>query len=183
MHRLFIAYRPPTAIKAQLLAVMGDIAGARWQRDDQLHLTLRYIGAVDGRMAEEIAFAVESFTFAPISVHLSGVGFFDSRDQGQPLWAGVAPEASLMALHKKLDQSLIRLGLPPEQRRYTPHITLARFGRVRSDFSPWLAAYAGITSASFILDHICLMESRLGRDGGASYHDIVRSGGIWEQPA
>jgi RNA 2',3'-cyclic 3'-phosphodiesterase len=177
MHRLFIAYRPPAIIREQLLAIMGDVAGAKWQRDDQLHLTLRYIGAVDGRTAEEIAQMVERFLFTPFDVTLSGVGCFESRDQGQPLWAGVSPEAPLAALHKKLDHMLVRMGLPAEQRRYAPHITVARFGRMKADLSDWLSAYASLSSAPFPLDHISLMESRLGRDGGAYYHDIVKSEG------
>ncbi len=174
MHRLFIAYRPPPAIKEQLLGLMGDVAGAKWQREDQLHLTLRYIGQVDGQMAEEVAQEVERFSFSPIAIHLAGTGSFESRDQGQPLWAGVAPEAPLTALHKKLDQAMMRLGLPAEQRRYAPHITLARFGRTKADLVPWLMQNASLASPDFPLDHLALFESHFGRDGGMHYEEIVR---------
>ena len=175
MHRLFIAYRPPIAIRDQLLGLMGDVAGARWQRDDQLHLTLRYIGSVDSHVAEDVAQMVQRFTFAAFTVRLAGVGTFDAKDQGQPLWAGLVPEAPLVALHKKLDQALIRLGSPPEHRRYTPHITLARFGKVKSDPSQWLASRSSLNSPDFALDHIALFESHLGRDGGVHYEEIVRA--------
>ena len=174
MHRLFIAFRPPVAIRDQLLGIMGDVAGARWQRDDQLHLTVRYIGSVDARTAEDAAQTVERFPFVAFAVRLAGVGTFDAKEQGQPLWAGLAPEADLMSLHKKLDQALIRLGLPPEHRRYAPHITLARFGRVKSDPSYWLSDRASLTSPDFFLNHIALFESHLGRNGGVHYEEIVR---------
>lgn len=175
MHRLFIAYRPPTSIRDQLLGLMGDVAGVRWQRDDQLHLTLRYIGSVDSRVAEDVAQMVERFKFSAFTVQLAGVGTFDAREQGQPLWAGLVPEAPLVALHKKLDRALIRLGSPPEHRRYAPHITLARFGKVTSGSTPWLARHMKLTSPDFPLDHIALFESHLGRDGGVHYEEIVRA--------
>src|SRR3546814_1235738 len=55
MHRLFVAIRPPSAIRKALLSIMGGVEGARWQSDDQLHLTLRFIGEVDRHRADDIA--------------------------------------------------------------------------------------------------------------------------------
>src|SRR3546814_10503522 len=58
MHRLFVAIRPPAAIRKALLSIMGGVEGARWQSDDQLHLTLRFIGEVDRHRADDIAAAL-----------------------------------------------------------------------------------------------------------------------------
>ena len=55
MHRLFVALRPPRAMREQLLDAMGGVPGARWQSDDQLHLTLSFIGDVDRPLADDIA--------------------------------------------------------------------------------------------------------------------------------
>ena len=68
MHRLFVALRPPPAIRARLLAAMGGVPGARWQDDDQLHLTLRFIGEVDRPVAEDIAAALGTIHAPPLDI-------------------------------------------------------------------------------------------------------------------
>lgn len=97
MHRLFVAIRPPAAHRAQLLALMGGVAGARWQRDDQLHLTLRFIGEVDRHRASDIADALRTIRFAPFDARIAGVGVFDRRGLIDTLWAGVQPRDPLPA--------------------------------------------------------------------------------------
>ena len=54
MHRLFVALRPPPAVRAALAATMDGVPRARWQDDEQIHLTIRYIGEVDRRVAEDV---------------------------------------------------------------------------------------------------------------------------------
>ncbi len=152
---------------------MGGVAGARWQDEAHLHLTLRYIGGVDRPRAEDAAAALESLTFSGPSVQLAGVGCFDRKEDARPLWAGVRPVEGLAALHKKIDHALIRAGLEPEHRAYRPHITVARFGKERGDPGPWIAAHADLASAPFMLDHIALFESHLGSDG-ARYDEVMR---------
>lgn len=67
---------------------MGGISGARWQDDDQLHLTLRFIGKVDGRGADDLADALAGIRVAPFDIGLSGVGWFDRKGRIDALWAG-----------------------------------------------------------------------------------------------
>lgn len=171
MHRLFVALRPPHPIRAALLALMGGVAGARWQGDDQLHITLRFIGEVDGRTAEDVADALKMVHYAPVSAALRGVGVFDRKGRINALWAGITPQEAVAALHKKVDQALVRIGLPPESRAYLPHITLARFGSLVGSLDDFLAAQAGLSSDVFVMDWFALYESHIG-DGGAQY-DIV----------
>jgi RNA 2',3'-cyclic 3'-phosphodiesterase len=173
MHRLFIALRPPALIRAQLIAVMGDVAGARWQGDDHLHLTLRYVGEVDGNVAEDIAMALKSVRQEPVAVALNGVGIFDRKGRIDTLWAGVTPHERLDVLHKKIDQALVRIGLPPEGRAYLPHITLARFGKQGGAPDNFLANHAALHSDAFDMNWFALFESHLGRDG-ARYETIER---------
>jgi RNA 2',3'-cyclic 3'-phosphodiesterase len=177
MHRLFVAFRPPAEILTTLLGAMGGVAGARWQDEAQLHLTLRYIGRVDSSRAEEAAAALENLTFLAIPLQLAGVGSFDRREDARPLWAGVGPAEGLTALHKKIDHALVRAGLEPEHRAYRPHVTVARFGKERGDPGPWIAAHTDLTSAPFIIDHIALFESHLGSEG-AHYEEVMR---VWAQ--
>jgi 2'-5' RNA ligase len=176
MHRLFVALRPPPPVRAALAATMDGVAQARWQDDEQLHLTLRYIGEVDRRMAEDIAVALGHLHGSAIEVALAGVGAFDKKGRTDALWAGVAPHEALAALHRKIDHALVRLGLPPEGRAYLPHITLARLSR-SAGFGPeidrWRAAHAGLASPPFRFEHLTLFESRLGGEG-ARYEVVER---------
>lgn len=173
MHRLFVALRPPAPIRAALLGAMGGVPGARWQDDDQLHLTLRFIGAVDRHQAEDIAAALGSVTVPPFMLALDGVGQFDQRGRIEALWVGVRPHDQVAALHRKVDQALQRVGLPPEGRAYLPHITVARFGRIGGPIDGFVAAAAGLHGRDFTVDHFALFESRLGSDG-ASYTIVER---------
>ncbi len=174
MHRLFVALRPPRAIRQQLLDIMGGVEGARWQNDDQLHLTLRFIGQVDRARAEDVAAALGSVgPNQPIDIALKGVGFFDRKEVIDALWIGVSPHDALAALHRKVDHVLVRLGLPPEGRTYRPHVTLARFGRRGGDVSDFVMRHATLSSAPFAIDWFGLYESSLGHDG-AHYTLVTR---------
>lgn len=174
MHRLFVALRPPRVIREHLLGLMGGVPGARWQVDEQLHLTLRYIGEVETHAAEDVAIALESVRHAPVELQLAGSGMFDdSRGRPNAVWAGVAPREPLAALHRKVDQAIVRAGLEPERRAYLPHITLARMSGSAGPVDRWLAEHAALASESFMIDAMFLYESRLGH-GGASYEPVAR---------
>ena len=173
MHRLFVALRPPADIRAYLLAQMGGIANARWQSDDQLHVTLRFIGAVDRPMAEDAATALAAIHAPAVTARLDGVGQFDSRGRPNALWAGLSPHAPLAQLHKKVDQALVRAGLAPERRAYLPHITLARMNSGSGAADRFLADHASLSSPPFTFDAMILFESHLGREG-ARYEAVAR---------
>lgn len=173
MHRLFVGLRPPPAIRAQLLALMGGVAGARWQDDSQLHLTLRFIGEIERPQAEDVAIALSNVHFPPIHVALDGVGAFDKRGRPNALWAGVRPHDALAGLHKKVDQALVRCGLAPEGRAYLPHVTLARMNASAGPTDRFLESHAGLASPLFTLDHFLLFESTLGSEG-AIYEAVER---------
>ncbi|MBO9711278.1 RNA 2',3'-cyclic phosphodiesterase [Sphingomonas sp.] len=173
MHRLFVGLRPPAEIRQRLLALMGGIPGARWQTDAQLHVTLRFVGEVERRVAEDVALALSNVHCPPFELELHGVGEFDTRGRPNAVWAGVRPHAPLEGLHKKIDQALVRLGLEPERRTYLPHVTLARMNAAAGATSRFLADHAGLASPPFAVGHFLLFESRLGREG-ASYEAVGR---------
>jgi 2'-5' RNA ligase len=172
MHRLFVAIRPPQSILDQLLDIMEGVPNARWQDEDQLHLTLRFIGEVDRPQAEDVATALGSIRHPPFETCLSGVGTFQRRGKGT-LWAGLAPHEPLKALHKKIDQACLRAGIAPDTRAYHPHITLARTGPQTGPLGLFLERWAALSSPAFAVEHIRLYESRLGSDG-ASYTTVAR---------
>ncbi|HTG37942.1 RNA 2',3'-cyclic phosphodiesterase [Sphingomonas sp.] len=173
MHRLFAGLRPPPAIRQRLAGIMHGVPGARWQGDDQLHITLRFIGQVDRRAAEDAAHALAAIRFAPLSLHIAGVGGFDVRGRPNALWAGIQPRDAIGQLHRKIDQALVRIGLEPEHRAYLPHITLARLGRSAGPVDRWLADHAGLATDAFDIDAMILFKSHLGREG-ALYEAVER---------
>ena len=173
MHRLFVAIRPPPEIRTRLLDLMEGVAGARWQDDDQLHLTLRFIGEVDGRTADDVLVALRTVRRPGFNIALEGLGKFGSRGRVNALWAGVRPHDQLAHLHRKIDQALVRAGLEPERRAYLPHVTLARFGRDSGGLDAFLERHAGLVSAPFEVAHFALYESHLGQ-AGASYTIVER---------
>ncbi len=176
MVRLFVALRPPPAIRDLLSDAMDGVPQARWQDDDQLHLTLRFIGEVDRPVAEDIAAALGQVHAPAPMVRLGGVGTFDRRGRVDTLWAGVTPHDALAHLHRKVDQACVRAGLAPESRAYLPHITLARLPGSAGhapEIEGWRAVHAGLSSEPFTMAHLVLYQSHLGH-GGASYEPVMR---------
>lgn len=159
--RLFVAIRPPRPARERLIAAMGGISGARWQSDDQLHLTLRFIGEVDRRQAEDAHAALGAVHYPRFEAWLAGAGFFETRGKPDTLWAGVAPREALSALHKKIDKALDRAGLEPERRAFVPHITLARLSRSAGPIDGFLEQAGDLSCPPFAVDRFALFESDL----------------------
>jgi len=172
MHRLFVAIRPPEPIRAKLIEAMHGVRGVRWQDEDQLHLTVRFIGEVDRHQANDVASALGSVRHPVFSVSLNGIGQFERRGKGA-LWAGVSPHDDLQSLHKKVDQVCRRVGIAPDARAYHPHITLARFSRGSGPLDAFAEESGGLSSAPFTVDNFRLYESHLKSDG-ALYSVVER---------
>ncbi len=147
-----------------LIDLMSGISGARWQDDDQLHLTLRFIGEVDRHQAEDVHAALGSIHHPTFELAVSGLGMFDRRGIPATIWAGVTPAEPVHALHKKVDQAIARVGIEPDRRAFHPHITLARLGRdaVRPD--GFLSQSGTLRGVPFRVDEFSLCESRLTPD-------------------
>ena len=176
MIRLFVALRPPAPVRDALLDLEDDLEEARWQDEEQLHLTLRFIGEVERGCAEDLAAALERIHAPAPTVRLAEVGAFGGRGRQGQLWAGLHPREPLAALHRKVDQVCVRAGLTPEHRAFTPHITVARLPRRVAVGGPevtrWLARHATLTSEPFTLDRLILYRSHLG-PAGASYEPVL----------
>ncbi len=165
MHRLFVAIRPPATVRARLLDMMGGVAAARWRDENQLHLTLRFIGEVDRHMALDVDAALSSVHHPRFTLSLSGLGSFDRRGEPATLWAGVTPHEAVRALHRKIDQALFRAGLEPERRAYLPHVTLARLPHGAGPIGPLIEGSGGLSGPAFEVLDFRLYESRLTPEG------------------
>ena len=163
MIRLFVALELPPPVRDRLLAAMGGVAGARWQTDAQLHVTLRFIGEVDRHQAGDIVAALGSVHIVPFSLALGDVGTFDRRGRIDTLWVGVTPQAEVAALAKRVDQALARVGIEPDTRAFVPHVTVARFGREVGAMGGF--PLATLSAELFHVSGFALWESRRGHDG------------------
>ncbi|MGC6329386.1 RNA 2',3'-cyclic phosphodiesterase [Rhizorhabdus sp. FW153] len=165
MHRLFVGLRPSTAMRSIILSQMGGVPGARWQTDDHLHVTLRFIGEVDRPLAEDVAVALGSVRHRPLDLQLGGVGCFDRKGRIDSLWVAIGPEAEVRSLHLAVGRALDRVGIAPDQRAFVPHITIARFSRTNAPVPPLPIASLSPPSVTARFDHFLLYESHLGREG------------------
>jgi 2'-5' RNA ligase len=172
MHRLFVAIRPPEPIRDLLIDAMDESPEFRWQHDEQLHLTLRFIGEVDRPLAGDIAAALTRIRAERFSVRIAGTSRFEQRNSGS-LWAGVEPKAAVAALASKIERTCVGLGLEPERRAFHPHITLARWkGRRTREIADFLQRTRGLASEPFDVSEFILFESRLSRHG-AHYEEAA----------
>ncbi|MDB5081170.1 MAG: 2-5 ligase [Chloroflexi bacterium] len=126
MYRLFVAIELPEWVKAELSGLSFGLPGAHWVPDDQLHLTLRFIGEVDRFQFEEIARALSEVQIDPFDLALEGVGTFPPRGKPNVLWVGIEKSEPLLQLHRRVEKALVQVGVEPEKRKFSPHITLAR---------------------------------------------------------
>lgn len=175
MHRLFVAIRPPEKIRDRLIDAMDESADFRWVSDDNLHLTLKFIGEVERPIADDVLSTLGQIRSGRFHLRLTGTGRFERRSGGA-LWAGVEPREPVAALAAKVDRACLSAGIPAERRLFHPHITLARWsGRRSREVASFLQASRGIASDPFEVDHFTLFESRLSRHG-AQYESIAQFG-------
>lgn len=126
MPRLFIAVDLPAETKNNLESMAYGIPGAKWIDPQQIHLTVRFIGEVDGATFLDIKAALEQVSLKPFSLALKGVGHFPPRGKPRVLWVGIEQSQPLQSLKGRIDRILATVGLQPEGRKFSAHITLAR---------------------------------------------------------
>ncbi|MFQ5535076.1 MAG: RNA 2',3'-cyclic phosphodiesterase [Sphingomonadales bacterium] len=169
MIRLFVGIELPETVKERLLALGGGVPGARWQTDAQLHLTLRFIGEVDGARCNDIHSALGEIRAKPFVVAIKGVGLFGKLTNPRILWAGIEPDEPVIRLHEKIKKALTGIGLPPEERKYRPHVTLARFRHSGPDrVRAFLEQNDALALPAFEVRNFALFSSFLSH-GGAIY--------------
>jgi 2'-5' RNA ligase len=168
MIRLFVALEIPEAVRSRLTALQGGVPGARWASDEQLHLTLRFIGEVDENVARDVDDALAGIRALGFMLELAGVGEFGGK-KPRALWAGVRPNDALLHLQKKIETALQRIGLPAEERKFSAHVTLARMhAPPREKIVQFLTHHSLFASGPFRIDHFALFSSQLG-SGGSVY--------------
>ncbi|PYU80850.1 MAG: RNA 2',3'-cyclic phosphodiesterase [Acidobacteria bacterium] len=173
--RLFVALELPAAVRENLGALLKALRAVspqtRWVRPENLHLTLKFIGEVP-----ETEFAVIRNALAaarsdqPVALEFRGLGFFPNEKRPRVFWAGIEASPNLKTLAAEIDRAMEKLGIPCEQRPFSPHLTLARFEppelpeKLRSAIEENAAREFG----SFRTNQYQLIESKL-KPSGAEY--------------
>ena len=170
MLRLFVGIEFPPELRLRLSLLCTGVSGAKWVDPGNLHLTLRFIGEIDEALAADVDEALLRLKARPFSLQLVGTGVFGGN-RPHALWVGVERTPALLQLRDKIEQSLIRAGLPPEQRRFAPHVTLARLrDPVLDQLGSFLAAHAQFRAAPLPVDHFSLIAS-FPTKAGSVYED------------
>ncbi|TCU16531.1 RNA 2',3'-cyclic phosphodiesterase [Rhizobium sullae] len=166
MPRLFTALEIPRNAAMSLSLLRGGLPGARWMDVENYHITLRFIGDVDGRTADEIVERLDRIDRPEFQIRLDGIGSFGSK-KPHSVWAGVSPSPEMYALQAEIERICQRIGLPPDPRKFTPHVTLARLKSSRvDDVVHYLSSRANFQTSSFTVPRFVLLSSRESVGGG-----------------
>jgi RNA 2',3'-cyclic 3'-phosphodiesterase len=166
MPRLFIGLEIPDDVSQTLSLLRGGLQGARWIDPENYHLTLRFIGDIDGSLANEIVSMLGRVNRRPFDIRLDGLSAFGGK-KPRAIVASVAPSPGLLELQAELERLMQRVGLDPEGRKYTPHVTLARLRESSSrQVADYLAERGLFRSAAFRVERFVLYSSRASVGGG-----------------
>lgn len=166
MPRLFTGLQITDSIAQQLSALQFGLNSARWIDPSDFHITLKFIGDVEPRLADEIAAALDELSVFPFTLELSSLGSFGSN-RPRMVWAGVKPSPELNALHKAHEQLAQRLGLKAEGRKFTPHVTLARIsGGSAQSVAEYLSHHEDFRSLKFEVTEFKLYSAKASHGGG-----------------
>ncbi|MBB4286486.1 RNA 2',3'-cyclic phosphodiesterase [Roseospira goensis] len=172
--RLFLGIEPPDDLRQTLAALAIGLPGARWVEADNLHLTLRFLGETDPAQAEDLDAELATLRGPPAPVHLQGIGTFGQGRKVTAVWVAAAKDPALLTLQQRVEGAAVRAGFPPEGRKFTPHVTLAR---LRNPDPTRLAGFIGAHNdrafPPFTAEAVVLFESHLTRDG-AQYTPLAR---------
>jgi 2'-5' RNA ligase len=162
--RLFVALVPPAAVRAELAALAEPLAGVRWTPEDNLHLTLRFIGDAEPEKQTRIETALARVHVEPFILPVGGVGLFPSRGPARVLWAGTANgHTRLYQLRKQVDEALLSVDTALDVHSFHPHFTLGRLGH---EYDPkplarFLDRHAAFEGPPFRVAEFHLMTSEL----------------------
>lgn len=166
MPRLFTGVEIPPDVAQSLAMLRGGLPGARWIDAENYHLTLRFIGDVDDMIANEVASMLDLVRRRAFDLHFEGLAAFGGR-RPRAVVAMVAPEPHLLDVQAEQERLMQRIGLEPEGRKYTPHVTLARLRSSSSrDVANYLAARGLFRTPSFRVSRVLLFSSRDSVGGG-----------------
>jgi 2'-5' RNA ligase len=142
--RLFVALDLPPSYKRVLFELDPGLPGLRWLPEEQLHLTLSFLGEVEAAGEERLIQALGEIRVPPFFLPLRGVGVFQTRNQISVVWVGVGKgHPHLFALHRRIQDTVLQVGLEPDLKPFHPHVTVGRAKNVSGQaLQPFLRRHA-----------------------------------------
>jgi 2'-5' RNA ligase len=166
MPRLFTGVEIPPEVAQALSTLRGGLPGARWIDKENYHVTLRFIGDVDDDMAHEVESLLGRVRRGAFQLRIEGLTSFGSK-KPRAVVASVEPSSPLMEAQAEQERLMQRIGLEPEDRKYTPHVTLARLRDASTrDVAEYLSARGHFRSMAFPVSRFVLFSSRASVGGG-----------------
>jgi len=166
MPRIFTGLEIPADVGAELAMLRGGLPGARWVDPENYHVTLRFIGDVDDVTAHEVASVLGQVRRTGFDLRFDGLTSFGGR-RPRAVVATLAPIPALIELQAEHERLLQRVGLEPEGRKYTPHVTLARLRDSSSrQVADYLASRSLLQPLPFPVSRFVLFSARASVGGG-----------------
>jgi 2'-5' RNA ligase len=178
--RLFVAIELPPEIKQGIAMIQDDLraagANAGWTRPEGIHLTLKFLGEVEESKVNEIREALASAvgTKDKLSLAIAGAGAFPNVKNPRVLWLGVSGDVEKLGLlQAAVEDAMVRLGFEREERKFSPHLTLARikFPKPQDAWQQKIEGIRDVKLGEFKADRVSLMKSELKREG-AVYMEV-----------
>jgi len=152
--RTFIAVDFPIEIKAKIEEITTYFRTQlpsnviKWVDANNMHLTLKFMGETTANQLEPIKRAMQQVvtTFPIFEIAIENLGMYPNAKKPRVIWLGISGEENLISLHKKLDLALKEIGIQPERRPFSPHLTV---GRVRRSVDPESVIIVGKTLSEF----------------------------------
>jgi len=167
MPRLFTGLEIPAEIGLALSGYRGGLPGARWVDPENYHITLRFIGDVDEGMAEDVFSVLGSGRRRDaVSVTLDALASFGG-ERPRAVFVRAAPTNGLAELQAEQERLVRRVGLPPEKRKFTPHVTLARLRDTSAiEVAGYIAMRGQFPKLTFTARRFVLFSARESTGGG-----------------
>ncbi len=168
MPRLFAGLEIPEEIRDQLSDLERPLPGAKWVDIDDLHITLRFAGDIEGLVAREFEMGLAEIEVDAFELRLEGLGTFGGNDP-RSIWAGVAPSEPLEALARACDRAARNAGLAADRQPFKAHVTLARLRNTPAELvARYLGKIGAYRSEPFPVSAFVLFSSK-PRVGGGPY--------------
>ena len=176
MIRAFVGLGLPEAIRLRLVAAQAGLPTGRPVPHENLHVTLAFLGERPEPVIEDVHYALSDIRAPRFELRIDSLGLFGGASPAI-YHASIAPDPALSHLRSKVVQAVRGAGLDLKAERFTPHVTLARFGQglrglEAAEMRDFVAARAHLTTQPFEVEEFILFRSRLGKQG-ASYEDLA----------
>jgi RNA 2',3'-cyclic 3'-phosphodiesterase len=171
--RLFLAIDAPAPLATVLLGLMQPAAGFAWTPPDQMHLTLRFLGDTPEAAIAPLCERLRAIRIVRFLLPVGSLGVFPPHGRSRVLWCGIgAGQPRLHLLRRRIDDTILALGLSSDLRRFVPHFTLARLGAAALLEVPrWLDRHRSFSTEPFVVERFTLYASEL-RPSGAM-HTVI----------